>query len=510
MFRTRERKIKSTTSTVQSRSRRLGNRLASRNDRRIDILSKRRVQNVSEPMFPMGDVNVDMLMGCLLSDNLEIIESAMVNVKQCIISTDDPIVGQFVSVGIIPRLVFFAQPTSPEKLRTDALWCLTNIASGDGDGSRDFVDEMMQANVVEVAISALVESKCTDLMNSAGWCLSNIAADNEAYRDRMVLDDQLMNHVIMLAMDPNTPQELLETIAWFLCNCSDGTKELEYLEYFSPLFDVLIHLTKSNNEEICSKAAWGLKNLIDGEETEYFIHKALDNGTLQAVVSVHQRYPNHRMSLCRLIGVIAQGSDEVADKLISLKDVTIIPIITEMLVDRSERIRRESTWILSNLATGPQSHVSNILNSGAIGTMIQFIQCESNIIAKEAAWVINNVIGRCTLQDLRLLVSNDAFLYSCGSILEMKDACLIDHTLDSWGRMLRMDQTGRVITSLQKHGMSFVHTIRNTMSGDIFAKADSIIKKYGKDEGEEITNLLPNNLVGQSNHSQTFTFGPRI
>ena len=60
----------------------------------------------------------------------------------------------------------------------------------------------------------------------------------------------------------------------------------------------------------------------------------------------------------------------------------------------NDRLRHESLWCLTNIASGPTEFVEKIVTLGAIDAICKVLQCTSNSeVASQAIWALGNIVG---------------------------------------------------------------------------------------------------------------------
>ena len=90
----------------------------------------------------------------ILSDRKVIQIFATIGLRRLLSFEQSPPIQQTVDRNLVPKLFEYAQRLDSPKLQFEAIWCLTNLASGD---SR-FVLNLVENNAIPILIKVLTES----------------------------------------------------------------------------------------------------------------------------------------------------------------------------------------------------------------------------------------------------------------------------------------------------------------------------------------------------------------
>ena len=186
-----------------------------------------------------------------------------------VMCTPDAPIQEIVDANVVPLLILALRSTDAS-VRSDALWCLTNIATGDHDQTA----QVLQA--VPVLLDLLV---CGDasLQEQACWALGNIAGDSDEFRVFLISNGAIRPLLAFLASSAaatgGSPTELGEsrttstqTAAWAISNLSRGSiAALEFVA--SGSIPLLVSLTL-HSDPIVVTEMWWLFYYLSGKENE--------------------------------------------------------------------------------------------------------------------------------------------------------------------------------------------------------------------------------------------------
>eukprot|EP00561_Arcocellulus_cornucervis_P004311 CAMPEP_0185823774 /NCGR_PEP_ID=MMETSP1322-20130828/28677_1 /TAXON_ID=265543 /ORGANISM="Minutocellus polymorphus, Strain RCC2270" /LENGTH=102 /DNA_ID=CAMNT_0028521339 /DNA_START=1 /DNA_END=306 /DNA_ORIENTATION=+ len=101
-------------------------------------------------------------------------------------------------------------------------------------------------------------------------------------------------------------------------------------------------------------------------------------------------------------------------------------MMKQLLSHQHKDIRKESLWLLSNIAAGTRIQISCVIHqAGLITAVVDALNNDqSEVVRKEATWVIANICINGTTEHIESLVEAGAIEALCG-ILGSADAQII-------------------------------------------------------------------------------------
>lgn len=131
----------------------------------------------------------------------------------------DSILDHIINAGLVPRFVeFITLNTTNPTLQFEAVWALTNVASGTSAHTRSVID-----SGAIPPLCALLSDENDDLREQALWCLGNIAGDSPGCRDEVLHTSGAV--VAQVVQDSNAFSGKLSvqrTAVWCLSNLCRG------------------------------------------------------------------------------------------------------------------------------------------------------------------------------------------------------------------------------------------------------------------------------------------------
>jgi hypothetical protein len=379
---------------------------------------------------------------------------------------------------------------SPEALalQAEALWLLINLTGGgglsvfqDGSGSqRDgsvVNDSAFGAALVLCAgllpvLLALLASRRLEVVEKAAWVLGNIAGAGIPARDAVIashVGDVLASLIEMVCSAvgawlarydrgeedsskhpvPTPPAivdrapNLLAVLTWSLGRLCEGLPRPGVrTDTVMPALARVLALHADEGRPFLSAAthaAWIVSNLCDG--SAYDIRFAIARGILPHLIGLLSPLP-HDWRVCkpalRAIGNIVCAEDET-----DFTDLVVrygaVPRLGELAAHESREIQKEACWTLSNIAAGTESQIRNVIESGALPTLVKIaLNPKADPGVKtEAGWVMLNATSCGTEAQVPALVHAGCVRVLCSLIGDSSMGPMATEGLD---KVLRVGQ----------------------------------------------------------------------
>jgi hypothetical protein len=219
----------------------------------------------------------------------------------------------------------------------------------------------------------------------------------------------------------------------------------------------------------------------------------IDSGQTQAVVPA-----------LRTLGNIVSGEDHQTQTVV---DCGALSVVMPLLSHAKKNIRKETCWMLSNIAAGNRSQVNSLTNTPNLVTQV-LIQLSSGIewdVRKEAAWVISNIATGGSKANVMSLIENNAIEPLC-DLLDVGEVRILLVAMEALESILKHGEASKVDCAIlidEAEGVDKLELLQEHENEDVYQRAVKILETYfGGEEEQESENLVP-----QSNTGNTFSFG---
>lgn len=314
----------------------------------------------------------------------------------CVCTASNPPCAAVVEAGVLPRLVELMQDTSNVRVAFEATWCVTNVASGTSDLTRQVVEH----GAVPVLMQ-LLGSPAVDLREQAAWCLGNICGDGPELRD-LCISHGLANRLAGLLGSEAVSSRVgfRRNVVWAASNVCRGKPRAPF-EAVSTLVPALAAMLLDDDAEVLADTCWALSYASDGPNER--IQLLLDCGLVERVMELMNHDSASVLTpALRVVGNIVTGDDTQTAAAI---EAGCIPVLVKLLGHTKEGLRKEAAWTLSNIFAGTPEQVGLCLNEGALPVLLTLLASDTERVGKEALWAVANGLTGCSDSQLHGFVA---------------------------------------------------------------------------------------------------------
>ena len=354
---------------------------------------------------------------------------------------------ELIDIGIIPELISLLDNTPPE-FQYEALWCLTNIASGTSDQANSIVVKGGISKIIK-----LMDSSIEELKIQAAWIIGNLASDCQKIRDALIREKAFDKLITQLSSTNN--QQLIKQSTWAVSN------------FFrikpSPPYDIVQKSIKAiaramvilpNDQEFLTDACFVLYFVTENYKDT--IKDLLEIDIIPKIIknlSIDVQYI--QINCLRIVGNIASGNANQTQLLI---DWGLLNYLKNTLFNQKKTIRKESAWILSNFAAGTQKQIETLISQNFLPILAQVIKNDEPEIKKECIWAVCNLTSVENPEYIKKILEQGILGIIC-DCLKMEDAKYLAVSLEAFGNLLAFGQKSNpngpnpIVNEVEKLGM---------------------------------------------------------
>jgi hypothetical protein len=320
----------------------------------------------------------------------------------------DPPIQAVIDRGGVPALIQLLRVPNAA-VQSDAVWCLTNIATGTHDQTGAVLDAVPD-------LLAIIGGEDRSLGEQACWTMGNIAGDGDEYRSRIISNGAvtpLLRFVIACVGSAdwynNSSGEgdevsrhthdvvQAQTAAWALSNLARGqsTPASAFMQAGTDMVPALISLVQYPDHRLAMEIWWVFTFLTAKEDLA--VQHLVDAGlvsSIAAAMAPTRTYPHTHgvdpgdiacIPLIRCLGNLSSGPEHWIDSIVA--EPAILACLLACVDQDSQNsssgnsrggipaldpnpphraVLKESIWVLSNLLGGTQLQQSTVLNSGPV------------------------------------------------------------------------------------------------------------------------------------------------
>ena len=357
------------------------------------------------------------------TQNIEQKYQGLVGIRKLLSLNPSPI-QELIDIGIVPELLSLLD-NSPAEFQYEALWCLTNIATGTSDQANNIVIKGGVPKVVK-----LLDSSIEELRNQSAWLIGNLASDCLKIRDTLIKEKALDKLFTIISSTNNT--SLIKQATWAVGNFFRIKPKPPYeivKKCLTAIARAMVIIT--NDGEFLTDACFILYYLT--ENYKDIIKNLLDIDIIQQIMK-NLEFDNKfiQINCLRIIGNIASGNANQTQKLL---DLGVLNYLKKTIFSQYKQIRKESAWILSNIAAGTQKQIETLINEDILPILSRSIKEDIPEIKKECIWAVCNLTSVENPKYLEKILQQGILNIIC-ECLKMDDAKYLAVCLEAFGNLL--------------------------------------------------------------------------
>jgi importin subunit alpha-1 len=209
------------------------------------------------------------------SEDIQIQYIGLVGIRKILSLANEPPIQEAIDRGLVYDFIKYLDHNLPE-FQFEALWCLTNIASGTSDHTNSIINKGGVQKII-----TLMENPIQEIQEQAVWAIGNIAGDSVKVRDKVIQLGGLDK--VIKQMNTAERESLIKQCVWSISNFCRSKPAPDY-EMLKPCIDKVIGaLYKIDDNEFLVDACWILSYLTESYKKS--IKKIMDTNALPKILS---------------------------------------------------------------------------------------------------------------------------------------------------------------------------------------------------------------------------------
>jgi len=431
-------------------------------------------------------VDIPILLGKLqnpLSNTEELLEGIK-GFRRMLSAERDPPVQAVLDSGALELFIKLLDHNDPD-IQFEAAWALTNVAS------TEHTAVVVQYGAVPHLVKLLM-SYNPNVREQCAWCLGNIAGDSPELRDA-VLNAGGLEPLLQNIREPANAS-LLGNAVWTLSNFCRGKPQPD-IELVRPALPILAFLTKCSIKEVVMDACWALSYLSDGSDER--IDEVMNCDKAVPICNTLVELLDHDSTgivtpVLRTLGNFVSGNDKQTQAVI---DAGVIKYVFKLFKNSKRNIRKETFWLISNIAAGTKLQINVLMRSQALlQHVLTSVEDAEFEIRKEAMWVVNNIITGGSDQHVEAVCALGA-IRSLSSMLTVQDAKILTVVLGALEKVFAVGERLNKNYALlfdEAEGIEHLEALQEHENEEVYEKSVLLLEQFfGAEEANENENLEP-------------------
>ena len=372
--------------------------------------------------------------------------TGLVGIRKLLILEKSPI-QELIDIGITQELISLLD-NSPPEFQYEALWCLTNIATGTHDQANSIVVKGGVPKIIK-----LMDSPIEELKLQSTWIIGNLAIDSKKIRDYLLKEKAFEKLITILAS--TNQHELIKYATWAINNFFK-TKSPPPYENVQKCINMIARAINilPEDKEFLSNACFILSSMT--ENYKQSIKQLLDIGIIQKIIKYIDLDAHFVQINClRIVGNIVSGNANQTQLLI---DLGLLNSLKNSIFNEKKKIRKETSWILSNIAAGTQKQIEQLISENFLPIFAKVIKADEIDIKKECILAVCNLTVVENPEYFKKILDQGILGIIC-ECLKMNDAKNLAVCLEALGNILAFgkksnpDGNNPIIDEIEKLGM---------------------------------------------------------
>ena len=356
-----------------------------------------------------------------------------------LLSLDNAPISEIIDLKTVPELISILDNPLYE-FKYEAIWCLCNIAAGNPEqgnsiiisGGLDSILNMLDCPVEDIKVNTV-------------WLVSNLASNSSKTRD-ILIQKKFLDKILTILASTNN-ENLINLSIWALSNFF-RVKPIPNLDICNKVFKAVaraVLLDKNEKEDFLCDVGFFLSILT--KNYDKFIQEIIDTGLLQKIIKyLDSKNKFIIINFLRIIGNIS--SIDNANYTQKLIDLGVLDKLKYTLFNENLSIRKESCFILSNIAAGTQKQIEILIEHNFLQIMYKIFKNDNQKVKKEVLMCICNMTAVENEIYMKKLI-DDNILMIITEILKSEDNTYIIIGLETLTNILTFGKKNGKIKEFQ-------------------------------------------------------------
>ena len=316
------------------------------------------------------------------SQNIDEKFKGLIGLRKLLTIESNPPIQEIIDLNLVPELINLMDNPLYE-FKYEATYCLCNIASGTPDQAKTII-----INGGIPKILNLLDCSIEEIKSQTIWLVSNLVSDSDKIRAALI-ENKIFDKVLTILSSTNN-ENYINLSAWAVSNFFK-VKPIPNYDISKKAFKTIARAVLIYNKEdedfitdVC------LFFSVVTHKYKEFNQEIIDTGLLEKIMTfLDIKKKNIILTSLRIIGNIACTDN--ANHTQKLIDLGVLDKLKYTLFNENISIRRESAFILSNIAAGTQKQIEAVIEKDFFQILYKVFTNDNQKVKKEAIVAIANM-----------------------------------------------------------------------------------------------------------------------
>ena len=171
---------------------------------------------------------------------------------------------------------------------------------------------------------------------------------------------------------------------------------------------------------------------------------------------------------------------------------------TTLTQHKSNRVRKDACWALSNIAAGTPEQARTILEAQAVPSLVDCLTNGEFRVRKEACFCLRNLVDTCSDSEVEYIVSQGV-IPALVDVLSLQDVAILEQALSALHRVLKAAAAAVPVGSPNAcaewieecGGVDTIEQLQQHENDAVYELALGIVEEFFSEEEEEVADMAP-------------------
>ena len=349
------------------------------------------------------------------SSNIDEKFKGLIGIRKLLSLESNPPIREIIELKIVPELINLLDSPLYE-FKYEAIYCLCNIASGTEEQAKTII---IYGGIPKIL--NLLDYSIEEIKSQTIWLVANLASDSAKIRDSLI-ENKIFDKILTILAATNN-NNYINISGWAITNFF-RVKPIPNIDICKKTFKIIaraVLIDNKQDEDFISDVCFFFSVLT--QKYKEFNQEIIDAGLLEKIINfLDIKKKSIILTSLRIVGNIACTDN--ANQTQKLIDLGVLEKLKYTLFNENISIRKETAFILSNIAAGTQKQVETLIEQNFLQILYKVFINDNAKVKKEAIVAIANLTS---VEDEKYMkkLFEDNILMIVSELLKNEDAYYI-------------------------------------------------------------------------------------